>query len=156
MATVSYRITSISSGKITKSGVFGSTYRGNPTLTFNKIMNNTEVTKSYTNTVTVTSTPTSIDLTNLTDEFGAALSFSTIKHLHIINNSTTQSVFVGGGTNGLFTELPFQLIGYAAPTGSNGSDINLSTNITVDATHKILKLYTLANSASVNICIAGA
>jgi hypothetical protein len=89
---------------------FNVTFSGTPTRDFARSFTSTDVTKMYFKTYTVTSTPTSIDLTSLTDAYGQPLDFTgTIKALFIANNDATNNLTVGGGTNGLFSTLPFTL-----------------------------------------------
>lgn len=155
-STVTATITSGTQAKFQEATTFGATFTGTPSLQWVRRFNTTELTKCYFNTYTVTSTPTSVDLTALTDAYGAALSFATIRHLRITNNDPAISLTVGGGTNGLFTALPFSLVGYNSATNTDdGSDLNLTTNITVDGTHKILTLVAASGSISVDVFILG-
>lgn len=145
------------SATFVNTGAFGSSFTGSPSKGFSKSYGSSDISKVYMATLTVTSTPTSIDLTNQTDPFGNAVSFSTVKHIEIINEDTTNALTVGGGANGLFAALPFNLTGQAAPSGggSTGGAIAITANITVDGTHKILTLAATAGSITVDVFILG-
>lgn len=110
-----------------------------------------QVCKDYAVEVTIASgTPATIDFTALLDENFSALSFGTIEAIKISNKSVNagEDVTVGGGTNGLFTALPFALKALAR----GDSTIEIATPITVDSTHKILQL-TAATGAAVKVRI---
>lgn len=144
-----------SSSSFTQSSTSGNvTYSGSPSKSYTRTFSATDVTKVYFATLSITTSPTSVDVTSLTDVFGSALSFATVKHLQIVNNSTTANLSAGGGTNGLFSALP-TLIGQAASSGNAGSCINLTTNLTVDGTHKIIALTSSSGTISVEIIIVG-
>ena len=135
-------------------------------LNFTRSYNSADITKVYWNTYSVTSTPTTIDLTSLTDIVGNALSFSTLVYLKVINQDTTNHLTIGGvEANDLFgVALPFTLAGQnrssgnggsSGSAGSTGSEVSLVTNITVDATHKLLSLTASAGTISVQVLVAG-
>ncbi len=154
--SVTATITSGTQARYQSTQDFSTTFTGTPSLEWVKKFTTSNITKCYFTTETVTTTPVSIDLTGLTDAYGAALSFATVKHLHIINNDATNNLTVGGGTNGVFAALPFNLKGQTGANNSdNGSDLNLTTEITVDGTHKILTLTASAGSISVDVFILG-
>ncbi len=141
--------------KFTSTGGLSATFTGNPAVNYQKAFNSTEITKIYIATATVTTTPTSIDLTAVTDAFGNSISFSSVKQLIIHNKDTAIALTVGGGTNGLFSTLPFTLVGYDASQGSDGTCLNLTTTISIDGTHKILTLTAASGSISVDIIVLG-
>ena len=136
-------------------------------LNFQRIYNSTDVTKCFRQTYSVTSTPTAVDLTNLTDSVtGAALSFASVVFLKIVNNDKTNNLTVGGvEANDIFgAAWPFTLVGQdrssgnggASGTGGNtGSCIELVTNIAISGTHKILELTASAGTISVDVEIMG-
>lgn len=128
-------------------------YTGYPTRDYERTFSTTDVTKIVFKNYTVTSTPTSVDLTSLTDPFGTSVNFATLKHIQVCNNDGTNSLTVGGGTNGVFSALPV-LVGQNTMT-ANGSCVNLTTNITIDSTHKILTLTASAGSISVDVFLVG-
>lgn len=116
-----------------------------------------QVNKVYTTTVTVnTSGATLIDLTSgITDALGASIVFAKVSAIKITNKSTTtgENITVGGGTNGLFTALPFTL---EAGTGTESFTLCKGAGITVDGTHKILQLAAASGSAvTVTVTIFG-
>jgi len=155
--SVTATINSTTQARFQSSQAFSTTFTGTPFLAWQRQFTTSETTKCYFGNFTVTTSPTSIDLTGLTDAYGSALSFATIRHLQITNNDETNSLTVGGGTNGLFTTLPFSLVGYSASNGtSDGSCLQLTTNLTVDGTHKILTLTAGAGSISVDVFLLGA
>jgi hypothetical protein len=147
-------ISSISKFLIQNPQAFNITYSGNPTRDYERSFSSTDITKLYFATFTVTTTPTTIDVTALTDVFGNALNFATVKHIQVVNNDTTNNLTVGGGTNALFSALP-ALVGQSAAANSNGSCVNLTTNLTVTGTTKIIQLVAGAGSISVDVLIAG-
>jgi hypothetical protein len=130
------------------------TYSGNPVRDYERSFTSSDVTLIFFGNYTVTTTPTDIDLTSLTDAYGNAVNFATVKHLQIVNNDTSHDLTVGGGTNALFAALPV-LVGQTSTTSSDGSCLNLTTNITVDGTHKILELTASAGSISVDVFVVG-
>jgi hypothetical protein len=132
------------------SQAFSVTYTGAPQKGFERAFSSSDITKLSFANYSVTTTPTTIDLTSLTDPFGNAVNFATVKNLLIINNDATNSLTIGGGTNGLFAALPFNLSG-----DSKGTCLNLTTSITVDSTHKILKLLATAGTISVDVFVIG-
>lgn len=149
-------VTSSTLAKYQSTQALSTTFSGKPYNNWARNFATTDISKCYFNTHSVTTSPTSLDLTALTDAYGAALSFATVKHLQIINNSDTNSLTVGGGTNGLFTTLPFTLAGYAAANnGDDGSCLQLTTSITVDGTHKILTLTASAGTIDVDVFVLG-
>jgi hypothetical protein len=155
MATsINGTISSISKFLVQSPQAFNITYSGNSTRDYERSFSSTDITKLYFATYTVTTTPTTIDVTNLTDVFGNALNFATVKHIQVVNNDTTNNLTVGGGTNALFPALP-PLIGQAAAANSNRSCVNLTTNLTVTGTTKIVQLVASAGSISVDVLIAG-
>lgn len=153
--SVTASISSKTSVKFQNVTSFGTTYTGTPSLDFERSFNTTETTKSYSHRYSVTSTPTVVDLTSLTDDYGTALSFSTVRHIHIRHTDTTNSLTVGGGTTPVFAVLPV-LTSYTASVGDNGSCVSITTNITVDSTHKLLSLTASAGTISVDVFIVGA
>lgn len=127
------------------SAPFSTTLGGTVARAFNKSYATSAITKLYFQNY-ASGSPTSIDLTSLTDAYGVAISFTTVKHLLICNNDGTNAVTVGGGTNGLFSALP-SLIG--------GGAYNLTTNFTVDGTHKIILITPAAGTPSVDVVVMG-
>lgn len=144
--SLSGSISSVSKFLHQEAAALSITYTGNPTLNYAKSFSTTDITKLFFATYTVGTSATSIDVTALTDAFGQALNFATVKHLQIVNLSGVQTLTVGGGTNGLFTALPTLAV--------NGC-YQLTTNFTVDGTHKIIALTANASTASVEVLIVG-
>lgn len=130
--------------------VLSITYTGAPTLDYTATFSSSAISKVYFNTYTVGTSPTSIDLTTLTDPFGVALSFGSVVDLLIVNNDTTNALEIGGGSNGLFTLLPVNLAGQVG-----GSSLHWTTPITVNGTHKILTLQATASTISVSVFVIG-
>lgn len=120
------------------------TFTGSPKLSFTKQFTTSDITKGYWKQYTVTTTPTSVDLTALTDWAGNALSFSTVKALLIVNRGTV-TVTTGGGTNAV---IPSQDV-------TAGGCRLLQSTVTVDGTHKIITLTAASGSATVDIELAG-
>ena len=153
--TLTSQVSSVSSARYLSSQGLSTQFSGSPVLDFERSFSSTECTKIYFASYSVTTSTTSIDLTSLTDAYGTVLSFSTVRHLAIVNNSGTNDITAGGGTNGLVSTLPV-LKGFVPTTGENGTAINLTTNITVDSTHKILALTGSAGTSTVDVYILGA
>jgi hypothetical protein len=128
---------------------FNVTYTGSPAREYLRTFTTSDISKIVFSSYSITTTPTSVDLTSQTDPFGAAVNFATVKNLLIVNNDTTNALTIGGGTNGLFAALPFNLGDTVATC------LNLTTPITVDGTHKILKLVSTAGTISVDVFIIG-
>jgi hypothetical protein len=152
--TLSGTASSISKFLFQNSQPFSTTFTGQPTRDYERSFSSTDVTKCYFANYTVTTTPTTVDVTSLTDAYGNAISFVTVKHLQIVNNDTTNNLTAGGGTNALFSALPV-LVGQAPSTGSNGSCVNLTTNLTVTGTTKVIQLVASAGSISVDLYLVG-
>lgn len=131
------------------------TYSGSPNRDFVRQFASTDITKLYFNTYTVGTSATTIDLTSLTDAYGQSISFGTVKALLVVNNDATNNLTVGGGTNGLFSTLPFTLNGQTVSGSQQGSALSIITPITVDGTHKILSLTASASTISVDVFVAG-
>lgn len=116
--------------------------------------------KIYRKVISLTAaTPQTLDLTALTDDGGASVSFSTIKEIYMRSKSTTSShkVTVGAAASNAFT-------GPLAGTSPTldvcaSSPVNLcnllSSGWTVDATHKSLKLDPGANTQDFELVLAG-
>lgn len=152
MATVSGTVTSTSAFSLSNS-TGGTTYTGSPRISYSKTFSNVNVTKFYQATLSVGTSPTTIDVTSLTDPFGDAVNFATIKHIEIVNNSTTADLTAGGGSNPIFNEMVLK--GQAVTAGSAGSCLNLTSPITVDGTHKNLALTSSSGTISVDLLISG-
>lgn len=134
---------------------FSATLASSPQSSFARQFSSTEVTKLFYKTYSVTSTPTVIDVTTgLTDAYGAALSFATVKHLYFWNKDATRHLSVGGGTNALINALP-TLIGQTPTNGSTGSCVFLTTSITTSGSVKILNLTASSGTILVDVLIAG-
>lgn len=153
--TLTAQITSQVKAAYASTGNLSIPFTGNPLVSFVKNFDSTEVTKTYFNSLSITSSPTSIDLSSFTDCFGNAISMTTVKEIIIYNHDTAIALTVGGGTNGLFATLPFTLTGYTATTGSNGTCLHLTTSITVDGTHKILTLTAGSGTITVDVLVLG-
>lgn len=152
--TVTASITSTAAATIQSSQPLSTTFTGTPRVNFTRVFSTSEVDKAFFQTYTVTTTPTSIDLTALTDAYGDSIAFTIVRQLIIRNKDTTNTLTAGGGTNGLVSVLP-DLVGYTASSGSDGACINLTTTVTVDATHKLLRLVASAATISVDVMILG-
>ena len=156
--TVTGNATSQLTGNIstTEGGSLNVTGTFAPNKDFAVTYTSSDVTKLYFNNYSVTSGGTTIDLTNLTDAFGNALSFTTVVDLIIVNNDATNNLTAGGGTNPVIPALP-TLAGQAAPTGggSTGSCAHITTPLSVTGTTKNLQLTASAGTISVDVIIIG-
>lgn len=122
------------------------TYTGTPGKQYSKTFASSDITKVFFASYTVTTSSTTIDLTSLTDAYGAAISFTTVKHLQILNNDATNSLLVGGGTNAVFSSLPSLVA---------GGCYNLTTNLAVSGSTKNLALTAGALSIGVDVLMVG-
>lgn len=124
------------------------TFSGRPTLAYTKSFSTTDITKAWHDTNSLVATTASLDLSDgsLLDPYGAGQVFTTLKYIHILNNSAFP-LTVFGGTNGL---IPNTIV--ISALGS----IGLSSSFTIDGTHKIIKLDSLAATVSYSILFVGA
>lgn len=143
--TLSGSVSSITKCINQNSAAFGTTYSGNPIRDYEATFTSSQITKISFANYSV-STGTTIDLTNITDPFGNAISFATVKHLQIVNNDLTNSLTVGGGSNPVFAALPSIIA---------GGCVNLTTNLTVGGSTKNLLLTAGAGTISVDVYIIG-
>lgn len=101
-----------------------------------------QVNKIYDSAFTIVdnATPTTIDLSNVADPQGNALSFSVVNAIKITNNSIVagQDITPFGGTNGLLATSTVKVLAGTTP-GSLTLDFG-TTGVTVDGTHKIIQL----------------
>jgi hypothetical protein len=154
--SVSATITNATQARFQSGQAFSTTFFGVPKVEWVRQFTTTDITKCYFASLSVSTTPTSVDLTSLTDAYGTSIAFSSVKHLRVVNTSAVGNLTVGGGTNGLFTTLPFTLNGSTGSNNSdNGSDLSLTTPITVDGTHKILTLTASAGTIVVSLFVLG-
>ncbi|WP_020469317.1 hypothetical protein [Zavarzinella formosa] len=143
--TISATVNSTTTALFQSGQPFNTTFTGNVSKSFVLPFTSVQVTKLFFNTY-ASGSPTSIDLTSLTDAYGNPISFATIRHIMLVNNDATNSVTVGGGTNGLVAALP-PIIG--------GGAVNLTTTLAVDGTHKILLITPAAGTPSVDVVVMG-
>lgn len=113
------------------------------------------VNKIYANQITLaTGTTTTLDLTALTDPAGGTVSLVHVNHFLIENLSTATAEIItaGGGTNGLVDTITL-------PIAANGGKLFYEApnpGITVDSTHKLLRLDVASGTAVlVNVTILG-
>lgn len=105
----------------------------------------------WSDTVAVTTSPTSYDLTSgMTDRYGTALTFATIKEIFVYNRSTTGSDYVRMGGNVNSSLSPFTTGDYIVVYG--GGSFHWRSPITgftvVNSTNDAL---TLLGSTSLNV-----
>jgi hypothetical protein len=150
--TLSGTVSSVSRFLQQNSQALNVLFSGNPSRDFERVFTSTDVTKCYFNSYNVTTTPTAVDVTGLTDAYGQAISFGTVKHVQLVNNDAAANLTAGGGTNALFAALP-ALVGQAG--NPNGSCVNLTTNLTADGTHKNIQLVASAGTISVDLFLVG-
>lgn len=82
------------------------TYTGSLSKSASKSFSTSDITKLFSDSRTAATSET-LDVTSgLTDGFGAALAFSTVKAVLIQNKSSTATLTVGGSSNPLFNQLP--------------------------------------------------
>lgn len=122
------------------------TYSATPTLDFEKTLSTTDVTKLYYKRYSVTTTPTVIDVTALTDAYGAAVNFGTIKHIHIVNNDATNSLTAGGGTDPVFGALP---------TITAAGCVAMTASFSISPTAKNIALTASAGTILVDVIFTG-
>jgi hypothetical protein len=113
---------------------------------FNQNYFSSTITKLYSNTISVTTTPTSLNLNSLTDAFGNAQNFGSVKSLYIQNTDPTNSVTIGGGTTPLFAA--------QSPIAAGECYSKLNSNLSTSSAN-LLQIVASAGSVSINIVIAG-
>lgn len=122
----------------------GISYSASPAKSYEKTFTSSDITKIYHGSRTTTGE--TLDLTSgLTDGYGTALVFATVKQILIINNSATQTLTIGGGANPVISELPVVSV---------GGHVNITSTFTVDGTHKNLKIQASA-SLTYDVIILG-
>ncbi len=116
-------------------------------------------------TLTLSATPTVLDLTNLTDPYGVPISFARVRSVYIKNRSTTdgQNVLFGfsGTTTNAWTALvsnPGQNTIHASTATNDGVFYHVastSTGMVVSSSNKLLNLDPGANTIVVDVIILG-
>jgi hypothetical protein len=120
------------------------TYSGEPSVSFVKQYEVGDITKVWHDS-RVLATNETLDVTSgLTDAFGTALNFVTVKGILIYNTHATNTLTVGGGTNPLFTQTVL----------TGGGSITYCTNITTSGSVKNI-LLTASASLTYQIIIFG-
>lgn len=121
----------------------------------------------YATTLTLSATPTTLDLTSLTDPLNGAVAFARVREVYIRNNATTDgwNLVVGpGASNGWAGTSQFFGASSTVNVGPSTANPNTgklafsapnTTGYVVDGTHKTLKLDPGANTFTVEILIAG-
>jgi hypothetical protein len=123
----------------------------------------------YAATLTLSATPTTLDLTSLTDPLNGAVAFARVREFYLRNNATTDgwTVVVGGGAAnpwaGASQFLQASSTVTVGPSTSSTSPCTgklafaapNTTGYVVDGTHKTLKLDPGANTLTVEILIVG-
>lgn len=123
--------------------VNGINYTGSPAVEFEAQAATVGYEVVWRKSATIAS-PESIDVTALTGAFGQAIDFAEVHAIIIKNNSTTATLTVGGDTNALINQTVL----------STSGCMSLATSLTVDGTHKVIKLNPSA-SLTYEILIAG-
>lgn len=142
-ANASINITVVASD--TKAAALAS-YGGSPTISFTKTLSTSDISKCYQNNQTSAS-PITFDVNSgLTDAYGTALVYTSVKTIVVRNNAASASLVIGGGSN--------PLMGTDQVTLAAGQVLVLTSPITVDGTHKVLTI-TPSASASVDVLILG-
>lgn len=118
---------------VTNTGTNGlGTYSGNPQISTVTSFSTSDISKVYTAAGT-TAVNLNLDVTSgLTDAFGNALVFGTVKTFVLKNTHATATLTVGGGTNPLF--------GSDQYTVAAGACLPITTSFTVDSTHKVIRV----------------
>lgn len=123
------------------------TYTGNVNKSYTKALSSSDVTKVFHDTRSVTGNET-LDLTSgLTDAYGTALVYSSLKHILIYNSDDTDSLIVGGGSNPVLAN---------AVTISAGGCLNLTSTFTVAGSTKNLRIEASSGSISYDVVLIGA
>lgn len=105
----------------------------------------TVLTKPYVKNLTITSTPTVLDLTTgLTNTIVGSLVFGHVVVIQI-QNAGAVSLLIGGGTNALIP---------AFTVTAKGS-FCLDSTLLVDATHKLISLSTASSTTTADVIIIG-
>jgi hypothetical protein len=121
-----------------------------------------QVDLKYTKTLTLAATPTTLDLTALTDVFGNSINFARVRSITLKHKGTTdgQNVTVSGGAANPWTGIiTGNLILFPSTANNNGVIVLWApgtTGAVVSGASKTLKLDPGANTITVDIEICGA
>ncbi len=122
----------------------------------------------YATTLTLSATPTTLDLTSLLDPLQGAVAFARVRGLYIRNNATTDgwNLTIGAaasnawaGTSQFLSASSTIILGPSSAFPNSGRLEVWAPNTTgyvVDGTHKSLKLDPGANTFTIDIQIIGA
>ena len=117
-----------------------------PKFTVSVNLSTTDISKMYQNSYSAQSSPVTLDLTSLTDDYGQSISFGSLKGAWIYNTDNTATLVVGGGTN--------PALGTDQYTITPGKLLPITSVFTVDGTHKNLVL-TPSASMSFQLILVG-
>lgn len=125
-------------------------------------INSDQVNLKYTNTIVLNAANTTLDLTNLTDDYGGTVNFKRVKSIFIKNKATTDAMNLTvspGASNGFNTAITGSVIVCPSTNASNdGAFLITAPNATGFAVSNSVKNLTLnpaANAFSVDIEIMG-
>jgi len=145
-------MSNIASGKIEISASFtyssvvaGTAFSGFPKLSQSQSLDSTTPVNKVFNQSATISSPTTLDVTALTDAYGAALSFGTVKQF-VIQNTGAGNLVVGGGSNPLF--------GTDQYTVKSGATLPITSSFTESGSAKNI-LLTPSASLSYTLIICG-
>lgn len=169
MATVTASITVSTTSQQTPTGLPGNVtpVTINQTLSTNFQTSGTaadSVNLNYVATLSLAAAVTTIDLTSLTDRYGAAVNFARVRSVTIKNNATTDTwtvIVKPGASNGWTNFLGTSSTAIVGPSTVNnvGCLVMTSPNTTgwvVDGTHKTLAFDPGANTFTIAVEINGA
>ncbi len=144
--TCTGQIQNVSAFQLSALEPFNTPFSGQPNLQFRLSMPSTDVNNCWFNTYTLSTSPTTVDVSSLTGAFGESINFTTVKQLTVVNRSATTGVVVGGGSTPLVDEMP-------ELTGSL-SCIYLTANLTTSGAN-LLSLVCSSGTAVTDVLIAG-
>lgn len=110
------------------------TYKGSVSVNSQASLSATDVTKIYADSLNVTTSPTVLDVTALTDQgFGQSQNFANVKYLHVEHTGSSGTLTVGGGTLSLIPAIALIAGGWVdlkttiSTTGAKNLSLTAST-----------------------------
>ncbi len=123
-----------------------SRYSSSTSINSQASLSSSDISKVYTKTISVTTTPTVLDVTSLTEQgFSQSQNFANVKYLHVEHTGASGTLTVGGGTNPLVT----------ASSLTAGGWIDLKTTIATSGSIKNLTLTASAGTITTNVYLLG-
>lgn len=120
------------------------TYSGGHSHLYERALTTANVDLIWSDQRTIAGTEVLDVLTDLTDAYGVAMVFGAVRTVLIYNSHSTATLFVGGGSNALFNEIPI----------TGGGHVVLSTNLTTSTIVRNIRV-TAVTSVTYDIILIG-